>query len=72
MNKCEFCNKEFQTEIELEEHTRTSLDRARRMGGKFALLAKAMEGDEEAAEMLGQLIKAGIVGPGFDNTPGWN
>lgn len=72
MHECEFCKQSFITQDELDKHTKASLERAKKMGGKFALLAKAMEGDNEAAEMLAQLIKAGIVGPGFDNTPSEN
>ena len=72
MYECEFCKQSFVSQTELEKHTKASLERARKMGGKFALFARAMEGDEAAAEMLAQLIKAGIVGPGFDNTPNEN
>jgi len=35
-------------------------------GGKFALLARILMGDEEAMKMLDQMIKDGRVGPGWD------
>ena len=72
MFTCEFCNHEFLTQAELDTHTLQSIERGKQMGGKFALLARILEGDTEAEESLRQLIKAGLVGPGFDRTPGEN
>lgn len=72
MFKCELCGQEFLYQSELDNHTKQSIERAKKIGGKFALLARILEGDEEAAESLQQLIKAGLVGPGFDRTPNTN
>lgn len=72
MYECEFCHKQFRYRSELDEHTKQSIENGKRMGGKFALLARILEGDEEAVESLEQLIKAGLVGPGFDRTPNKN
>lgn len=47
-------------------------ERARAKGGKFALLARILEGDENAAKELEQYIKLRIVTPGTDNIPGKN
>lgn len=72
MYKCEPCNTEFLTPLELDNHIAASIERGKRIGGKFALLAKILQGDMEAAESLERLIKAGLVGPGFDRTPNEN
>lgn len=42
--------------------------RGLKMGGKFALLARVIMGDTEAADELRQLIDDGRIGPGFDNS----
>lgn len=72
MFKCEFCGQEFLYQSDLDNHTKQSIENGKRMGGKFALLVKILEGDKEAEESLRNLIKAGLVGPGFDRTPNSN
>jgi hypothetical protein len=72
MFTCELCGKEFLFKSELDNHMQEAIERGKKIGGKFALLARILQGDMEAVESLEALVKAGLVGPGFDRTPNNN
>ncbi len=61
---------EFMQNIEnaTPEQLNSITQKALAKGGKFALLARILMGDEEAMKTLGQMIKDGRVGPGGDNS----
>lgn len=56
----------FESVSELEQ--KKIIERAKAQGGKFALLARILEGDEQAIIELEEHIKAGRVQPDRDLT----
>lgn len=69
---CDLCGTKFNTQKDLDNHIQQSIENGKRIGGKFELLARILEGDAKALESFEQLVKAGLIGPGWDDTPSKN
>jgi hypothetical protein len=54
--------------IQDNDELKAIVKRGKARGGKFALMAKALEGDSEAADLMQELIDKKVIGPGWDFT----